>query len=100
MKPERYFSVDVESSGPIAGKYSMLSLGACAVDDHNVSFYVELRPISEDFVPKAMEVSRFDLAQLRKTGIDPVIAMPDFRRWIESNSRDSKAVFVGFNGCY
>jgi hypothetical protein len=28
MKPERYFSVDIESAGPIPGKYSMLSLGA------------------------------------------------------------------------
>jgi hypothetical protein len=47
VKPERYFSVDIESSGPIPGKYSMLSLGACAVDDPDVAFYVEFKPTSQ-----------------------------------------------------
>ena len=68
MTPERYFSVDIESAGPIPEKYSMLSMGACAVDDPGVSFYVELQPIFADFVPKALEVSGFDLNRLMAVG--------------------------------
>lgn len=100
MTHERYFSVDIESSGPIPGKYSMLSLGACAVDDPGVSFYVEFQPISAEFVPKALEVSGFDLNHLMAVGQKPDVAMPEFRRWVEKHSESSKPVFVGFNASY
>lgn len=100
MKPECYFSVDIESSGPIPGKYSMLSLGACLVDDPQESFYVELQPISEEFIPDAMRVSGFDLSRLRAGGRSPLAAMQDFRGWIERVAGEAKPVFVGFNGCY
>ena len=46
MKSELYFSVDIESAGPIPGVYSMLSLGACVVNDTSQTFYVELKPIT------------------------------------------------------
>ena len=68
MKRERYFSVDVESSGPIPGEYSMLSVGACVVGKPRESFYAELKPISENFVPAALEVSGFNLDKLRRDG--------------------------------
>ncbi len=100
MKPDRYFSVDIESSGPIPGRYSMLSLGACAVDEPNLSFYVEFQPISADFVPEAMSISGFDLEQLKKTGTAPTQAMSEFKRWIDENSSGRKPVFVGFNASY
>ena len=64
MKPERYFSVDIESSGPIPGKYSMLSLGACVLGNPKQEFYVELKPISKNFIPDALKISGFDLDQL------------------------------------
>ena len=100
MKPDRYFSVDIESSGPIPGRYSMLSLGACAVDEPELSFYVEFQPISAEFVPEAMKVSAFDLEKLKKTGTAPTQAMADFQKWIEENSSGQKPVFVGFNASY
>jgi hypothetical protein len=31
--PSGYVSVDIEASGPIPRRYSMLALGACLVDD-------------------------------------------------------------------
>ena len=71
MKPERYFSVDIESAGPIPGKYSMLSLGACVVGDPAVSFYAELKPLSNEFVPDALKVSGFDLDRLERDGQTP-----------------------------
>ena len=100
MKSECYFSVDIESAGPIPGKYSMLSLGACVVGDPKVSFYAELKPISKEFVPEALKVSGFDLARLEKDGQQPETVMKDFRRWVEQSTGGNKAVFVGFNGCY
>ncbi len=100
MKPELYFSVDIESSGPIPGKYSMLSLGACVVGNRDASFYVELKPISKEFVPEALNVSGFDLDRLEREGISPKKAMTNFRNWVEKTAGESKAVFVGFNACY
>lgn len=100
MKRERYFSVDIESSGPIPGKYSMLSLGACAVDAPDVSFYVELQPISMEFDKEAMAVTGFDLGQLKKNGEQPSIAIPKFSQWIDDNAGSHRPVFVGFNACY
>ena len=100
MKSECYISVDIESSGPIPGKYSMLSLGACVVNEPKKTFYVELKPISKEFVPEALKVSGFSLDQLEKTGIPSVEAMKNFQAWVETVAGDSKAVFVGFNACY
>ncbi len=100
MKPERYFSVDVESAGPIPGRYSMLSLGACAVDRPEETFYVELRPTSAEFVPAALQVSGFDLAALERDGRPPEEAMRSFRSWVETVAGAAKAVFVGFNATY
>ena len=100
MKQEVYFSVDIEASGPIPGKYSMLSLGACVVSDLEKNFYTELQPVSKDFVPKALEVSGFDLGTLERDGQPPEKAMKLFREWVESETGSGKAVFVGFNGCY
>jgi DNA polymerase III epsilon subunit-like protein len=100
MKQERYFSVDIESAGPIPGKYSMLSLGACVVGRPTASFYVELKPISLSFVPAAMEITGFDLKRLKKVGINPAKAMRDFASWVGSMAGNKEAIFVGFNGCY
>jgi ribonuclease T len=100
MKKELYFSVDIESSGPIPGKYSMLSLGACVVGEEQKSFYVELKPISSDFVPDALKVTNFDLDRLQQTGKAPAEAMTKFRSWVETIAGDRRPVFVGFNACY
>lgn len=100
MKPERYFSVDIESAGPIPGKYSMLSIGACVVGNPKEKFYVELKPISKEFIPEALKVSGFDLDRLEQSGESPQDAMKTFKRWVETATGDHKAVFVGFNACY
>lgn len=100
MKSECYFSVDIESSGPIPGKYSMLSIGACVVGNPDKYFYVELKPISYEFVPDALKISGFDLHRLEKDGESPATAMNNFRMWVEATAADCKAVFVGFNACY
>jgi hypothetical protein len=37
-KREIFISVDVETAGPIPGEFSLLSIGACDVDDESRSF--------------------------------------------------------------
>ncbi len=86
MKSDLYISVDIEADGPIPGEYSMLSLGAYAVNGPLAStigdsdgqlgrtFYVELQPISSGFVPEALTVSGLDrerLARTRPSGVSP-----------------------------
>ena len=100
MKSELYFSVDIESSGPIPGKFSMLSLGACVVGNKEDAFYVELKPITKDYVLDALKVSGFDLDHLENEGQPPEEAMKAFRSWVERTAGEHKAVFVGFNACY
>jgi DNA polymerase III epsilon subunit-like protein len=100
MKSECYFSVDIESAGPIPGEFSMLSIGACVVENEDEVFYAELKPLNKNFVPKALEVSGFDLDTLYRTGREPSSAMKDFRAWVESAAGANTPVFVGFNACY
>jgi ribonuclease T len=94
---EIYFSVDIEASGPIPGEYSMLSLGACLVDAVDHTFYAELRPISDRFVPAALEVTGFDLRELSTRGQQPITVMQNLLDWVAAESHGVSPVFVGFN---
>jgi ribonuclease T len=72
-----YISVDIECSGPVPIDYSMLSLGACVVGeedghyDNDYEFYVEMKPISDNYVKEALEVCNFSLEELRIKGMPP-----------------------------
>lgn len=77
-KPEVYISVDVETAGPIPGEYSLLSIGACDVDDESKAFSIELKPINSNADPKALEVTGLSLADLADRGADPAAAMAAF----------------------
>lgn len=99
-RAEAYISVDIEASGPIPGIYSMLALGACVVDKPTKEFYLELQPISEKFVPEAMQVTGFSIDQLYTIGKTPTEAMEQFGEWIINNSDDRQPVFVGFNASF
>jgi DNA polymerase III epsilon subunit-like protein len=97
-KREVFISIDVETSGPIPGEYSLLSIGACDVDDVTRVFSCELQPINGNADPKALEISGFSLEQLAKTGTPPKQAMTAFAAWVQSIVRETDTpVFVGFN---
>ena len=97
-KREVFISIDVETSGPIPGDYSMLSIGACHVDDEALTFYRELKPINKNADPKALEVSGFSLEELARTGDSPSDAMNALATWVkETAGADATPVFVGFN---
>jgi DNA polymerase III epsilon subunit-like protein len=97
---EIYISVDVETAGPIPGLYSMLSLGACVVGSPNLSFYTVFQPISEHFIPEALEVSGFTLDELAKTGRPSKEAMTAFHRWVKGIAAHQLPVIVGFNASF
>lgn len=95
---EHYISVDVEASGPIPGEYSMLTIGACAVDDDSKTFQARLKPLNRNAVPEAMKVTGLSLEELERDGQTPQVAMVAFAAWVaETCPKDAKPVFVGLN---
>lgn len=94
---ETLISVDIEAAGPIPGRYSLLSIGACLIDDPEDSFYVEMQPLNDAVVPEALSVSGFDLKHLRAQGVAPGDAMQRFGEWA---ARYDRPVFVGFNASF
>lgn len=97
-KTEMFVSVDVETAGPIPGEYSLLSIGACVVNDPAKTFSCELKPINRNADPKALEVSGLSLDQLAKNGLEPAEAMQAFSQWLDTLvGKDGSVVFVGLN---
>ncbi len=79
---ETFISVDIEASGPIPGEYAMLSLGACVVGNPHENFYIELKPITRNFVAEAIAVAKLNLDELEQHGVEPATAMLEFEKWI------------------
>lgn len=95
---EVFVSVDVEAAGPIPGEYSLLSIGACLVDDPAQNFSCELRPINSNADERALEVANLSMERLTKTGLKPRDAMRRFADWLGKFQDENKSVvFVGFN---
>jgi DNA polymerase III epsilon subunit-like protein len=97
---EFYVSVDIEAAGPVPAIYSMLSLGAAAVDDLSINFYAELKPINRKSIPDAMKVVGRTLADFANTGRDPKETMSAFTDWLHTIAGNRKLVFVGFNAAF
>lgn len=71
MHEEIYVSVDIETSGPIPGEYSMLSLGACVIGNIDLNYYVELKPINNNSIPAALKTCGLGMDVLKATGTAP-----------------------------
>lgn len=106
---EIYVSVDIEADGTIPGPYSMSSFGMIAVglaDQGNLikiegtppSFYAELKPISDDFVPAAAAVAGLDRNDLIENGLDPEVAMKNAAAWVNklAVTYNARPVFVAW----
>lgn len=91
-----YFMVDIESDGPIPGDYSMIAVGAVLVEPSlDKTFYGQLKPISENFVPEALSISGFSREQtLRFEEAGKVMA--DFADWVLENTQ-GRPVFISDN---
>jgi DNA polymerase III epsilon subunit-like protein len=95
-----FISVDVETDGPIPGDYSLQSIGAVVVDRPSETFYVELKPISDKFVPEALEITKLDRERLAREGVEPAEAMRRFADWVRAVAGRGRAVFVAFNATF
>ena len=118
-RPKRYVSVDVESAGRVPGIFSMISFGACLVDNLETTFYAEIKPINRRYHRKAMEVAckqihllsrkkedlRYDsnrsefspslvLDFLIQHAEPPESAMERFYGWVEENSVGCRPVMA------
>src|SRR5216683_3725777 len=78
-KVDAYFSADVETDGPIPGPFSILSFALVYAGrfdgirfkrprDLNVSFYRELKPISDSFQREALQINGLDREKLVRLG--------------------------------
>lgn len=93
-----YIMVDVETDGPIPADYSMICFGAIVVDNElDKTFYGQLRPISDRWIPKALEVSGFTCQDT--LGFDePKLVMERFRDWIGTYSKNQPMFISDNNG--
>ena len=91
-----YIMVDIESDGPIPGDYSMICFGAVLVNEQlNDTFYGELKPISDKFIPEALAVSGFSREATTQFD-DPQVVMTNFSIWVKSVSKD-RPIFISDN---
>lgn len=76
-----YIANDVECAGPMVGRHSVISWGACLVTPKRLSgeeriaqgltFYAELKPHSHEYSHEAMKVACLGLSCLKDKGDDP-----------------------------
>ncbi len=88
--------VDIEADGPIPGDYSMIALGAVVVENGlNRTFFGKLRPISENYIPQALQVSGFTREETLAFS-DPAEVMKDLAKWLSQNSK-GQPIFISDN---
>jgi ribonuclease T len=90
----------VEAAGPVPAIYSMLSLGAVVVEDPKQTFYVELKPVNDKFIPDAMKLVGRSLQDFAEKGCKPKEAIAAFRGWLAGIAKNGKPIFVGFNATF
>jgi hypothetical protein len=91
-----YVMIDAEADGPIPGDYSMISFGAIIVDDNlDKTFYGRLRPITEKYVPEALQVSGHTREETLSFD-EPEKVMREFAAWIRENCPD-RPIFISDN---
>lgn len=91
-----WIMVDIEADGPAPGEYSMVSLGAVVVEEGlSRTFYGRFRPISEAFLPAALEVAQHTREE--------TLGFPEaaettraFRAWVEAEG-GKRPMFISDN---
>jgi DNA polymerase III epsilon subunit-like protein len=92
-----WISIDVEADGPIPSPYSMISFGAVIVEEGlDRTFYGQLCPISEQWIPEALAVSGFTREETLEFD-DPKEVMTNFAQWIKENNEGKRAMFISDN---
>jgi hypothetical protein len=93
-----YIMVDIEADGPIPGDYSMVSFGAVIVETGlNRTFYGQLKPISERWIPQALAVSGHSREETLAFE-DPAPVMQRFANWLQREVQDRPHFIADNNG--
>ena len=96
----KHIIVDIETDGPCPGKGSILSLGACTLDESE-TWYKEFKPmayVSCDWKTVAwLKEQGLDREELTKTGIPPREAMENFDNWLTFVAKGDRLRFVADN---
>lgn len=100
--PQHYIDIDVEADG-IAGHGSMLSIGAQSPTGE--SFYTEIKPYSQDYLPghrQFCEAHGLQHERLMDEAPELDVAIGGLQRWLhELGSIDGKApVFTAYNAAF
>jgi hypothetical protein len=91
-----YVMVDIEADGPIPGDYSMVCFGAVLVEPAlERTFYARLAPISERWVPEALQVSGFSREETLQFPA-PAVEMARFETWLKEHVH-GRPLFVADN---
>jgi hypothetical protein len=92
--------VDIESDGPCPGMHSMICFGAVIVEPgFQRTFYAQLKPISETYIPEALAISGFSREDCMKFP-DPRDAMQNFEAWLQKEIPGKRPVFWSDNNGY
>jgi DNA polymerase III epsilon subunit-like protein len=95
---EILISVDVETSGPTPRTGSLIAVGACPVDQPELTFYAELKPEPEIPWDHRTEAAHgLTRSYLDEHGARPDDAIRNFAEWIETLSAGRIPVMVGVN---
>lgn len=106
-REDLFFSVDIESDGPVPGVYSMLSFALVVAGTFDgvqfrraerldQTFYAELKPVTDSFDPDALAVSGLSRERLRLEGRDPTEAMRACAAWVDERAQGKTPVLVGY----
>lgn len=108
VRPEMYFSVDLETDGTVVGDCSISSIGACIAGTHDgttfrrinpsvSTFYAELAPLADRrWDPEAAAIGAEALGlsatawreRLQTTGLVPAAAIAQFQGWVRAHTHD------------
>jgi hypothetical protein len=100
MNIQQNVMVDVESDGPCPGMHSMICFGAVIVEPgFQRTFYAQLKPISEIYIPEALAISGFSREECMKFP-DPRDAMQNFEIWLEKEIPGKRPIFWSDNNGY
>jgi hypothetical protein len=95
-KTMSFFMIDIEADGPIPGDYSMISFGAILVNEAlDQTFYGQLKPISEKYIPDALAVSGFSREETEQFA-EPTEVMQNFENWLKSVGK-GRPMFISDN---
>jgi DNA polymerase III epsilon subunit-like protein len=98
MIQEVLISVDIETSGESPSAGSLLSIGACPVDDPTTAIYLELKPDPDrPWSLEAQGVHGLTADRLERDGLEPAAAMRQLEDWVLTVAAGRWPVFVGFN---